>query len=200
MQVLYNHYKEHFDTLDGCLPAIAIDSVYCFHAAFRGDFRLHLHLALPGIKGEGARAEEEVAPLRAHAAEAAEAAEAAGSGGAAAVAAEPGVHSGPHACGDITFVGLPHGAVYKVIVEDDPAHAPKGPPPPIHFLAGGRDAAVEGFVARAGKGGAAPGVGGSSRGVQELTRELKGLAVEELSGEKYKALLEAREIEMALYQ
>ena len=55
---------------------------------------------------------------------------------------------------------------------------------------------------RAGRGpaaGAAGGVGARTRGVAELTAELKGLSVEELSGERYKQLLEAREVELALF-
>ena len=200
MQLLYNHYKEHFATLDGRLAARAIDEVYCFHAAYRGEFRLHLAAVAPGGAVSGrvdaaVLAQEEVEAPSADAGEPtpepsqpSEAPE------------QPGAHSGPSACGGVVFTGLPHGAVFKVLVEDDPRYAPKGPPPPIRFLAGGGGGAGEGgVVERAGRGAAAGGVGARSRGVAELTAELKGLAVEELSGERYKQLLEAREVEMALF-
>ncbi len=184
MQVLYNHYKEWLPTLDGCLAALEIDKLYCFHAAFKGRFRLHLLAFTPGSKAEGPRAEESTAaqPLEQPPAEEE------GSSEEGSEPLAPGVHRGPYSCGSTVFTGLPHGAVYKVVVEDDPLYAPKGPPQGIQFLS----AATEGFVARSGG-------GLGSRGVQDLTNELKSLSVEQLSGEKYKAILEAREVEMALF-
>ena len=214
MQLLYNHYREHFATLDGRLAARAVDEVYCFHAAFRGEFRLHLAAVAPGAPASGIKldavlAQEEVEapgagpppppppplppPLPA---------DPGGGADAEPSEPEPGAHAGPSACGGVVFAGLPHGAVFRVVVEDDPRFAPKGPPPPIRFLGGGSSGAAGGVVERAGRGpaaAAAGGVGARTRGVAELTAELKGLPAEELSGERYKQLLEAREVEMALF-
>jgi hypothetical protein len=213
VQLLYNHYKEHFATLDGRLAAAAIDEVYCFHAAYRGEFRLHLAAVAPGAGAASGRvdaaalAQEEVeAPSAAAPAPVPDAGTPAAepSQPSEAQQQQPGAHAGPSACGGVVFTGLPHGGVFRVLVEDDPRYAPKGPPPPIRFLAGsgggGGGGAEGGVVERAGRGAAAAGgVGARSRGVAELTAELKGLAVEELSGERYKQLLEAREVEMALF-
>ncbi len=170
-----------------------MDTQYCFHVAFRGSFKLHLVAPVPG----GARVEEEVdASIVAVAAAAAAARPPPPPPEEGALAEEPpplpGAHAEPHHCGGVVFVGLPHGSTWRVVVEDDPLYAPTGPAPPLRLVGGG------------GGGGGAPVVarpGGPSRIAKELTQELKDLPVEELraGSEKYKQLLEARELETALY-
>jgi hypothetical protein len=48
----------------------------------------------------------------------------------------PGTHADPYHCGGVVFTGLPHGSVWKVVVEDDPLYAPTGPAPPLRLLPG----------------------------------------------------------------
>ena len=88
------------------------------------------------------------------------------------------------------FTELAHDSVWKVVVEDDPRYAPKGPPTPL--FVSGREGEMD--VRMRG------GVAGLLRN-KALTAELMNLDVEELraGSERYKALLEAREIEAALY-
>lgn len=203
MQVLYNHYKEYFSTLDGRLRASQIDELYCFHAAFKGAFRLHLISISTGLRAAEEVAAEESSPGKAAAPPFAGGGGCAAGGEGAALEKplEAGVHAGTYHCGHVVFTGLPHDAVLKVVVEDDPAFAPKGPPPPLRLRSEGGGGGLEEFVRRpAGECGPS-GVGQQSRGVKELTEELKNLSVEELrnSSEKYKALLEARELESTLY-
>jgi hypothetical protein len=205
VKLLYNHYKSDFSTLDGRLPAIAVDCEYCFHVAFRGAFKLHLVQPVPG----GARAAEEVdGSIVAAAATAAAVARAAAPPPEEGAPEEPpplpGAHAEPHHCGGVVFTGLPHGSVWKVLVEDDPLYAPTGPAPPLRLLAFGSGGGGGGACGAGGGAGAVPVVarpGGPNRIANELTQELKDLPVEELraGSEKYKQLLEARELESALY-
>ena len=71
-----------------------------------------------------------------------------------------------------------------------PAFAPTGPAPPLRLLAGGGGGG--GVVARAGC---------AKRSTAELTAELAALSAEELreGSARYKALLEARELESAVF-
>lgn len=168
--------------MDGCISALTIDETYCFHAAFKGDFRLHLVPLTPG----GQRAKEVVSntapiPKSQSPLEGGEVEE-----------AEEGVHLHPHACGGVVFADLVNESVWKVLVEDDPRYAPKGPPTPL--FVSGRVGEMDVRV----RGG---GGGQGKKAADLLTQELKDLDVEELraGSERYKALLEAREVEAALY-
>ena len=182
VKLLYNHYQEFFATLDGCISALTIDETYCFHAAFKGDFRLHLIPLNPG----GQRAKE-VVPNTAPIATPQSKLE-----GGEVEEAEEGVHLHPHACGGVVFTELTNDSVWKVLVEDDPRYAPKGPPTPLFVSGrvGEMDVRVRGGGGGLGK-----------KAADLLTQELKNLDVEELraGSERYKALLEAREVEAALY-
>lgn len=86
-----------------------------------------------------------------------------------------------------TFMGLVGGDQYDLVVKEDEAaeeEARKGAERKVYR---GRDDGV--------------GVTGASNGSKLVTQELKGLSIEELraGGDRYKALLEARDLEDVLY-
>lgn len=208
VEVCFNHYRQAFQTRDGCLRATAIDAAFSFSFAYKGDFRLHLVEALLVPTGGRAVASPGFAPsppvpdlatareiMRpptpappAPAVVSSEDAVAAAASATWLSIEEPSVP--PHSCGDIEFCDLPNGSVWRVIVEDDPSVISASAP----VYCGGADARAPPMIARGPR-------AASQRGVAELTQELKNLSVDELrqGSEKYKALLEARELESTLY-
>jgi hypothetical protein len=207
VDICFNHYRQSFVTRDGCLRATAIDAAYSFSFAYKGNFRLHLVEALLLPTGGRAVASPGFAPSPpvpdlAAAREItrpptpAPPSPAAVSEHAIAAAAsetwlsieEPSTP--PHACGDIVFCDLPTGSVWRVTVEDDPAIAATA----STSVYRGAESEASSMIARGPR-------AVSNRGVAELTQELKNLDVAELrqGSDKYKALLEARELEATLY-
>jgi len=93
----------------------------------------------------------------------------------------------------VVFTGLENDSVWRVCVEDDPQFAPRGPPAPLILTSLDQRGEVEARARGNGKTG--------KRGVDDLTNELKNLDIEELraGSERYKALLEARDLEDTLY-
>lgn len=48
VQLLYNHYKDWFDIVDGSITYEGIDEKYCFSYVFKGNFSIKLKNSLGG--------------------------------------------------------------------------------------------------------------------------------------------------------
>lgn len=48
VQLLYNHYKDWFDIVDGSITFEGIDEKYCFSYVFKGNFSIKLKNSLGG--------------------------------------------------------------------------------------------------------------------------------------------------------
>ncbi len=169
VKVRYSHYCKSFTVTDGVLQFGPIDSEYCISFVFKGAFGARLALEEPG----GGRVPK------------------------LADGAEP-IWAGPLSReedeeGDTvvvgTFGGVEPEQTYQLFIEEDEGAE-----------AAARAAGLSGTqgIRRGNDAGA---IGGVTSGSAAITAELKGLSVEELreQGEKYKALLEARDLEDCLY-
>lgn len=207
VDICFNHYRQAFVTRDGCLRASTIDAAYSFSFAYKGNFRLHLVEALllptggravaspgfppsPPVPDLLAAREITRPPTPAPPAPAAVSEHAI-----AAAASETWLSidepsTPPHACGDVVFCDLPTGSVWRVMVEDDPTIAATA----SASVYRGGDSEASSMIVRGPR-------AVSNRGVAELTQALKNLDADELrqGSDKYKALLEARELEATLY-
>ena len=187
--VRYNHYSEQFAlTADGKLDFRLVDDQYALSYVFKGSPRFSLRPAAAngsggggggggggsgsGGSGGGGGAEKALLP----------------DGGKLSFEPTP---SGQRAAVG-TFSGLAAGGEYVVEVEEDPKEKAKA------AAAGGSKAYISS------KGGGASGfgraVGGGTRGSALVTAELKKMSAAELkeAGPKYRALLEARDLEDAM--
>ena len=169
VKVRYSHYCKSFTVTDGVLQFGPIDSEYCISFVFKGAFGARLALEEPG----GGRVPK------------------------LADGAEP-IWAGPLSReedeeGDTvvvgTFGGVEPEQTYQLFIEEDEGAE-----------AAARAAGLSGTqgIRRGNDAGA---IGGVTSGSAAITAELKGLSVEELreQGDKYKALLEARDLEDCLY-
>lgn len=183
--VRYNHYSEEFTlSADGKLDFRLVDDKYALTYVFKGKPRIRLQRLASGAAAGGALAPatvkgDEIWP----------------DGGAllfpeGRAPAANGLAGAQAVSG--TFSGLSAGAQYLVVVDEDPKERAK--------MAAANAAGSKGGMGSKSGGGFGRAVGGGTRGSALITAELKKLSAEELreAGPKYRALLEARDLEDAM--
>jgi hypothetical protein len=175
VRVRYSHYCKEFRVVDAVLDFGLVDEEYCISFVFKGAFAPRL---LPEVCGGSERTPQLV-------------------DGATAITPDGPLRRETDEEGDTHIVGTLSGLqlvdegtgqqmTYQLFVDEDEV----------------AEDAARGGAARTGYQRAdADGLSGATRASAGLTAELKGLSVDELRGQsdKYKALLEARDLEDVLY-
>ena len=183
--IRYNHYVDSFPLLaGGKLDFRLVDEKYALSYVFKGSPSFRLRPV--GGAGGGARAGCAGGDERR------------GAGGSDGEAISPNEidirPDGGERSAGCSFSGLVAGREYLVMVDEDPKEKARA------AANGGSKAYSAAVGSKGGGGGFGRAVGGGTRGSALVTAELKKMSAEELreAGPKYRALLEARDLEDAL--